>query len=259
MIKKLGVQIFTVRDYLQTEDDVKRSFEKLYNIGYREIQTAGLYDFTTPEKFAQTAKDSGLEIIGTHVPMPEIESNIDKLIEMHKIYGTTNMGIGSMPGLFAGQATPEFVEEFVERFNKCAKKASEHGIKLTYHNHHYEFLKHNGKFIMDTLIDGFDKENISFVLDTYWLQAGGVSIIEYMNKCAGRVDILHLKDYMVRLKEECIYTEVLNGNINFASVVDTAEKIGVKHYVVEQDFCPGDPFESLKISHDNLKRAGLLA
>ena len=258
MIEKLGVQIFTVRDFLQTEDDMKRSFEKLEKIGYKEIQTAGLYAFTTPEKFVQAAKDCGLEIVGTHVPMTEIEDNTDKMIEMHKIYGTTNMGIGSMPGLFSSEVSKEYVEEFIGRFNACAAKLKEHGMKLTYHNHHYEFMKIDGKFIMDYLIENFDKESTSFVLDTYWLQSGGVSIIEYMNKCAGRVDILHLKDYMVRFKQEQIYTEILNGNINFADVIDTAEKIGVKHYVVEEDFCPGDPFESLKISHDNLKRAGLL-
>lgn len=27
----------------------------------------------------------------------------------------------------------------------------------------------------------------------------------------------------------------------------------MKHYVVEQDTCPGDPFDSLKISRDYIK------
>lgn len=258
MIEKLGVQIFTVRDFLTTEDDVKRSFEKLAKIGYKEIQTAGLYDFTTPEFIAETAKNNGLEIVGTHVPMQQIEENIDKMIDMHKIYGTTNMGIGSMPGIFAAELTMEDVESFIGRFNACASKLADHGMKLTYHNHHYEFMKLDGKFIMDYFIENFDKDNISFVLDTYWLQCGGVSILEYMNKCAGRVDILHLKDYKVRHKQEQIYTEIGNGNINFADVIETAEKIGVKHYVVEEDFCPGDPFDSLTMSYNNLKNAGLL-
>ena len=197
-------------------------------------------------------------LVGTHVPMPEIENNTDKMIEMHKIYGTTNMGIGGMPGIFSEVLTMEQVNDFISLFNKCAKKISEHGMKLTYHNHHYEFMKLNGKFIMDYLIDELDKDNVSFVLDTYWLQTGGVSIIEYMKKCAGRVDILHLKDYLVRFKDAQIYTEIGNGNINFADVVATAEEIGVKHYVVEEDFCPGDPFDSLKMSYDNLKNMGLL-
>lgn len=258
MIEKLGVQIFTIRDFLTTEDDVKRSFEKLAKIGYKEIQTAGMYDFTTPEFFAQAARENGLAIVGTHIPMDKIEKDTDKMVAMHKVYGTTNMGIGGMPGIFDSELSLAEVEDFISRFNACAAKLKKHNMKLTYHNHHYEFAKVGGKFIMDHFIDKFDKDTISFVLDTYWLQCGGVSILEYMDKCAGRVDILHLKDYKVRHKQEQIYTEIGNGNINFAAVIAKAEKIGVKHYVVEEDVCPGDPFESLTMSYNNLKNAGLL-
>ena len=34
--------------------------------------------------------------------------------------------------------------------------------------------------------------------------------------------------------------------------METAIRTGVKHFVVEQDSCPGDPFESLKKSSDYL-------
>ena len=256
MIEKLGVQLYTIRDFLQTEDDVKKSFEKLREIGYKEIQTAGMYPFISPKNFAQIAKDNELQVVGTHVPIAEIEDNTEEIIEMHNTYGTVNIGIGGMP--FENEITLEVVNSFISRFNICAEKISKRGFKLTYHNHDFEFLKHDGKCVMDRLIEGFDKKNISFVIDTYWLQAGGVSILEYMNKCAGRIDILHLKDYMVRFASTPTYTEIGNGTINFKDVIATAEKIGVKHYVVEQDVCPGNPFDSLKISYDNLKNAGLL-
>lgn len=258
MIEKLGLQLYTIRDFLQNEEDVKRSFEKLAKIGYKEAQTAGLYAFMSPEAFAKAANDNGIEIIGTHVPFTEIEGNTDKMIEMHRTYGTTNMGIGGMPGLFDKVLTKDEVYDFIARFNACAKKLREKDMKLTYHNHHYEFLKVEGKPIMDHLIENLDKETVTFVLDTYWLQCGGVSILEYMNKLAGRVDILHLKDFKVQFKESQNYTEILNGTINFTDVIAAGEKIGVKHYVVEQDSCPGDPFDSLKTSYDNLKNAGLL-
>lgn len=258
MIEKLGVQLYTIRDFLTTEDDIKRSFEKLSEIGYREIQTAGMYSFTTPEFFSNAAKENGLEIVGTHISMQAMEDDMESMVAMHKTYGTTNMGIGGMPGIFDKEFTLPELEDFIARFNACGAKVKEHGMKLTYHNHHYEFLKLDGKFMMDYFIEQFDKEAISFVLDTYWLQCGGVSILEYMNKCAGRIDILHLKDYKVRHKDTQIFTEIGNGNINFASVIEEAEKLGVKHYVVEQDVCPGDPFESLAMSYNNLKNAGLL-
>ena len=101
------------------------------------------------------------------------------------------------------------------------------------------------------LVDGLDPKTTSFVLDTYWVQHGGGDVIAWMNKLAGRIDILHLKDMAMADKQ--YITEIGQGNLNFDGIIETAEKIGVKHYVVEQDTCPGDPFDSLKISYDYIK------
>ena len=46
------------------------------------------------------------------------------------------------------------------------------------------------------------------------------------------------------------FTEIGNGNMNWEKILTSAEKAKVKYYVVEEDFCPGDPFESLKMSSD---------
>ena len=50
-------------------------------------------------------------------------------------------------------------------------------------------------------------------------------------------------------------TEVGNGSVAWDRVMKTAEKIGVKHYVVEQDTnWEGSPFNSLKMSADFLAK-----
>ena len=51
-----------------------------------------------------------------------------------------------------------------------------------------------------------------------------------------------------------LMTEVGNGSLNWDKIMTAAEKIGVKHYIVEQDFCPGSPFESIKQSAEFLKK-----
>lgn len=48
--------------------------------------------------------------------------------------------------------------------------------------------------MMDVLVDGLDPKTTSFVLDTYWVQHGGGDVRAWMEKLAGRIDILHLKD-----------------------------------------------------------------
>ncbi len=37
-------------------------------------------------------------------------------------------------------------------------------------------------------------------------------------------------------------------------IIATAERCGVRYFVVEQDTCPGNPFDSLRISGDYLRQ-----
>ncbi len=46
--------------------------------------------------------------------------------------------------------------------------------------------------------------------------------------------------------------EVLNGNMNFDRILEACDKAGIIWHMVEQDTCPGNPFDSLKMSYDNL-------
>jgi sugar phosphate isomerase/epimerase len=51
--------------------------------------------------------------------------------------------------------------------------------------------------------------------------------------------------------------EVGEGNLNWPRILDAAKKAGVEWYIVEQDICERDPFDSLKISLENLKAMGI--
>lgn len=247
MIKELGVQLYTIRDHMQDEDSMRSSFRRLKELGYDVGQTAGY--FVGAEKFAEIAKETGLKICGTHCGFGELIADPDKAMREHELLGTTNIGIGGMPG--EARASVEALEDFIEKANKFAAYIGKSGFKFTYHNHSFEFSKLGGKRMMDYLVEGFDPENVSFVLDTYWVQHGGGDVRAWMEKLAGRIDILHLKD--MGMAQSQYITEIGQGNINFDGIIETAEKIGVKHYVVEQDTCPGDPFDSLKISRDYIK------
>ena len=77
----------------------------------------------------------------------------------------------------------------------------------------------------------------------------------WLEKLAGRVDILHLKDMAVKPgTNESYITEIGQGNLYWEGILKTAEATGVQKYVVEQDTCPGDPFDSLKLSADYLAK-----
>ena len=47
------------------------------------------------------------------------------------------------------------------------------------------------------------------------------------------------------------------GVIDFKKIFAKADVAGIKHYLIEQDITPGDPFESIKISLEYLQRSKL--
>ena len=241
MFEKLGIQLYTVRNYMTDEAGVKYTFDRLAEIGYKEIQTAG--DFPCPvEKFAEHAKNAGLTCVGTHYGFPQDINNIEDYVALHKTLGTTTAGVG---GGDYGK-TKASVMAYIDKVNTLAVKLSQHGMKFSYHHHSHEFAKiPGGDRIIDYMVDGFDKKNVSFVLDTYWLNHAGVDVCQWIEKLAGRVDILHLKDCAITLgANDGHITMCGDGNINFASVIKTAEATGVKHLCVEQDTWPSG-FDSL--------------
>ena len=255
-MKHIGLLIYTVRDFTGTPEGLKESFLKIKEIGYSCVQTAGMIESIESAKyFKECADNAGVAICGTHFSWNIISKDLDLAIEIHKILGTTNMGIGSMPG--AARSSKEELLAFIDQVNDIAAKLAKVGMKFTYHNHSFEFKKIEGRTIMDYLIDGFDKDNVSFVLDTYWVQHGGYDVRKMMERLAGRVDILHLKDMGACGGEKGnvpYITEIGNGNINFEDIIPLGDKLGVKDYVVEQDntFYNGNAFDSIKSSYDYL-------
>jgi len=248
MFKKVGLQLYTIRDFMNDEEQIKESFAKLKAMGYDEVQTAGCK--IPYADFGRLAKEAGLEIVGTHDNMQKMIETPELAMEEHKALGTNIMGIGG----FAFSTAKE-IEDFIEKANKLAGIIYPHGFKFSFHNHSREFVTlENGKTAMDMLAEGLDPQKASFVLDTYWVQHGGANPVDWIEKLAGRIDILHLKDMAIDMGLKQYYCEIGKGNINFDKVIEAAERTGVKHLCVEQDICPGDPFESLKISRDYLEK-----
>ena len=251
MIKKLGLQLYSVRDHMTDEASILDTFKKLKAMGYDEGQTAGCQ--IPYEKYGEIAKETGIKIVGTHDNFDLMVSDVKQAIKNHKFLDTTNMGIGGRQ-----YTSEQDVIDFIKAANKVANDIYSEGFKFTYHNHSHEFIKFGGKTIMDMLVEGLDPEKTSFVLDTYWVQNAGGDVCKWIEKLAGRIDILHLKDMGIRKDEEgyaiSFITEIGNGNMNFADIIKTAEKAGVKYFCVEQDTCPGDSLDSVKFSSEYIHK-----
>ena len=247
-IEKLGVQLFTVRDYMNGEEAVKSTFERLKSIGYDEVQTAGC-----PVPFdvmGRLCKEAGLTVCGTHDDFNMMLREPEKAMELHDQLGTKLMGTGG----FWSDSKEEIVK-YAENVNKLASVIGPKGYKYSYHNHSHEFRKFDERILLEYFADVFDKDAVTFCLDTYWVQHGGGDVRYWIKKLAGRIEVLHLKD-MEMTPEGVRITEIGNGNLYWEGIIDEAVNTGVKHFVVEHDvnWIDNDPFKSLEVSANYLRK-----
>lgn len=253
---KAGLNLFSVNKLIQTESGLIDTLIKLKEMGYDFVQFSGAkYDC---EMLQRAVKESGLPIVLTHVPFDLIVSDPIKLLEEHRSFGCSNIGLGAMP--FQYQANEKVWKEKILELNSAAEKIAKAGGKFFYHHHHFEFTRFStGETVLE-----FIKKNapyINFTLDSYWLQYGGQNVENFADDIIGRVECVHLKDYQI----ECInndtyefkpnFAPVGNGVLNMPKIIDKWAKAGAKYFLVEQDNASSfdDVLGQVKISIDYLK------
>ena len=134
------------------------------------------------------------------------------------------------------------------------------GFVILYHNHAFEFEdKVDGQYGLDYLFDTIPETDIQAELDTYWVQVGGEDPVAYINKYAGRLPRLHIKDRApAPADEECPFAEVGHGILDWDGIFAAAPAADVEWYVVEQDRCARSPLESARMSLEYLRSRDMI-
>ena len=254
MDRKIGAQLYTVRDFCQTEKDLSETFAKLKDIGYQRVQISGVDESMPAKNIKAIADEFGMDIACTHRPLEEFTDSLDELIKFHQELDCTIAGLAMMPKEYYFDL--DLIKGFIKTMKPIVNTLKENGMCFGYHNHAYEFAKLGGKQIMDILLEETDPDAFCFIPDTHWIAFAGVSPADCIRKMGKRAKVVHFKDLKMVDWLKTDYAEILEGNLDFDSIIDACDDAGAMCAVVEQDFCPGDPFDSLKISYDNLKTKG---
>ncbi len=239
---KIGLQLFTLRDYLQDEVSIYQTFKKVKDMGYDIVQVSGIGLITNElAKIIKKASEKyQLEIIATHVSFEQLLNEFDHIVSVHKMWNCQYIGIGMMPKDYSGSLAG--FDKFIQIVNDLANRLSLHDLHLVYHNHAFEFRKFENKLGMDYLFDSFN-DNVQFELDTYWIQKGGQSPEKWIKKVSGRMDIVHFKDMTIIDWDKQLMDVIGKGNLDWKEVISLCINTNVKYAFVEQDFCQGrDPF-----------------
>ncbi|MBW7461241.1 sugar phosphate isomerase/epimerase, partial [Paenibacillus sepulcri] len=124
---QIAAQLYTVRNFTKTAEDLDASLKKIKEIGYEAVQVSGIGPIE-PEAVREMCQRHGLTICATHVPFDWLLHDLESVMKVHQSWGCRYVGIGSMPAEFrTGLAG---YQEMARTLSGIGAKLSEAGLEL---------------------------------------------------------------------------------------------------------------------------------
>lgn len=248
----IAAQMYTARDFMKNDEDFVKAIATVKEIGFTAVQLSG-HGAVSPDCITETLAKENIKCCITHSPLDRIINDTENIVKEHKAWGCDRVGVGG--GVHMEKGLDGF-REFAKLANEIGDELAKYGMKFCYHNHSAEFIRYDGIAGMDILI-GETNDNVEFIPDCFWLQYAGINPYGWLKQLKGRVSTIHYKDFAVGPDGKPMITEIGHGNMDHVLLTDVCEEIGVKYAAIEQDSCPGNPFDSLRFSFNYLKSIGL--
>ena len=273
---KLGLQVWSVEPNLI--EDMEAALKEIKEMGYDYVEFGNFYG-RTAEELSALLKKYELQCISVHQPYAPILENPEEKIAYYKTLGVKYCAIPWM-GMENHKGNPGY-EQAVKDIIQVGTLLKEAGIQLLYHNHEFEFLKYEGKYLLDWPLEAVPEELIQPQLDTCWIHYAGYDPAEYIRAKAGRITAIHLKDFVCeklaggpmyelqgleagedldanRNSNGFEFRPCGQGRQNFPAILKAAEEVGVEYVIVEQDKATtASPMESVRQSAEYLKSIGV--
>ena len=260
----LAVQLYTVRDFMDTPADFAETLSKIAQIGYRAVQLSavGAMGGESPAVTALDAKkmldDSGLACIATHRSWDKLVHYTSEEIEFHQTLNCPYIAIGGIPPEY-GKLGAEGYKSFVKDAVPVIAQFKAAGIGFGHHNHAHEFAKYDGKNTLWDILIVEGGADYLLEIDIYWAWHAGVDPAVLLSRMKNRVPVIHLKDKeVVAGEKEPAIAAIGEGNLPWDdTILPACHLAGVQWYCIEQDTCRRDPFDCLASSYAFLAARGL--
>ena len=273
----VGIQVYGLRDLLEnTPENFENVMVQIKEMGYDGVELAGLYGIE-PAEIKAILDKVGLIPLSAHVPFVDMIEDIDKVIADYSVIGVKFLVMPYMAEEYR-PVNPEGFESFLPLLKEIGAKINAAGMTFLYHNHDFEFVKlPDGEYGYDTMFASIPKESLQCELDTCWCDVATGNSVGFIKKYAGRLPVVHLKDYikkgnpkgmykLIGIEEEETaeaddsyfgFRPVGFGQMIWVPILEDSIAAGAEWVVVEQDeHYELSPLECARRSREYLKILG---
>ncbi|MGB3079772.1 MAG: sugar phosphate isomerase/epimerase [Saprospiraceae bacterium] len=257
--RHVGLQMWSVRDY--ADKDALGTITKLAAMGYKELEgykyADGKFYNWTPKEFKTQLKHLGLKMLSAHTGVNlqswdaqknDLSDGMKKCIDAHAELGVKQL---LCPHVDKEHRNAEDMKALIDILNSIGVACKKAGIQFGYHNHDFEFVKTDGKYLMDTILQGTDPDLVIWEMDLYWVKFAHEDPIQWIKKYPGRIHAFHVKDMANTAGHETI--EVGDGTIDFADIFTHSKEAGIKYYFIELENYRTTSIDGVEKALRNLK------
>ena len=277
---RIGVQAMMLKSAV-AELGAFETFRRTTEIGYRVAELSQIPLTTeTVAELQRAGGELGVEYCALSAALTaggindSLEDDFGKIVADCRALGADMVRIGMLP--IPALRSTDAVLDFCRRADAAAERLSDEGIALYYHNHHVEFAKVEGRYLLELIAE--NSPHVGIELDAHWIARGGLDPARVIGQYAGRVRMVHLKDYRIAMPDAADidafesgdhaawsaawnglvqFAEVGEGNLDWPTIIDQSIRSGADYLLVEQDDLYGRTvWEALEISHRNLTELG---
>jgi sugar phosphate isomerase/epimerase len=269
----LAAQLWTFRYDL--EKDVPGTLRKIKNLGINYVEGFDApYIVGNPDEFRSQLDAAGLKRFALHWnTLDDWRKDPGVIIETAKKLGAHYTGIAWLKVSKADTVTLAVVNEAADILTKACPQAQAAGLQLYYHIHGYELQPMgNQETFFDSFVRRIDYNCVRLEADIFWVAYAGQDPVQFMERYRDGVELLHIKnmadhvstgvftgaDFMPPDMPAENWVPLGRGKIDYKSVFQKGQQIGVKWYILEMDKYDGDVYAAVDSSLAYIRKEKLL-
>ena len=234
----LSIQLYSLR----TLPSLDAILDTVKAAGYQHVELIGSH-LDDAARVRQALDQRGLSVSSSHVGIAALRERFDAVMQACKTLGFTQLFMPSVPP--DERQSPDPYWTFLGReLGQMAWRATDRGIALGYHNHHWELhAQADGRTALECLFAGAGNAPLKWQADVAWLVRGGADPVALLQRHKDRVVSVHAKDLApanTKLDEDG-WEDVGHGVLDWRNTLAAASVANGARWLVAEHDKPSDP------------------
>lgn len=246
----LSIQLYTLRSL----GDIEHILDVVAAAGYRYVETVGSHLDEAAAVHTKLAARR-LKNSSSHVSLAALRERPDAVIDACKTLGFEHLFMPSVPP-DQRQMDGSGWRALGLELGKLSERFARGGVRLGYHNHHWELMpKEGGKNALELLFDAAGSSPLTWQVDIAWLVRGGADPKSWLNRYRDRVVAIHVKDIAPTGQnlDQDGWADVGSGVLDWRDLWQASRAAGAQWMVVEHDR-PSDPASTARACYQFLSK-----